>query len=139
MSCSLLTPWFCSRNYFSCGYVICGISYLCSLGYFSCGDVIYGITIVCLIAWTIDGIAFTTIGTIDGSTLPFIIFYALKFVLSCSFFILKPKAPPSSTLLFLLKALLGEFVATFFVFFSVVYIYSLVLLTLADGFFGLSF
>jgi hypothetical protein len=50
-------------------------------------------------------------------------------VLSCSFFTFEPKAPPSSTLFFLLRTLLGEFVAAFFLLFSVVYISSLVLLT----------
>jgi hypothetical protein len=42
-------------------------------------------------------------------------------------------------LLFLLKALLGESTTTFFMFSSVIYISSLVLLTLAGGFYGLSF
>ncbi len=45
MSCSLLTPWFCSLNYLSCGDVIYGISCLCSFGCLSCGDVIYGIIV----------------------------------------------------------------------------------------------
>jgi hypothetical protein len=56
-----------------------------------------------------------------------------------SFFTLKPEAPPSSTLLFFLKALLGEFVVAFFLFSNIVYISSLVLLTLVGGFYGLSF
>jgi hypothetical protein len=55
-----------------------------------------------------------------------------------SLFTLKPKAPPS-TMFFLLRALLGKFATTLFLFFNVDYISSLVLLTLADGFFGLSF
>jgi hypothetical protein len=60
-------------------------------------------------------------------------------VLSCSLFILKHEAPPSSTLFFLLRALLGESIVTLFRFYSVIYISSLVLLTLVGGFFGLSF
>jgi hypothetical protein len=42
-------------------------------------------------------------------------------------------------LFFLLKTLLEEFVATFFLFSSVVFISSLVLLTLVGGFCGFSF
>jgi len=132
MSCSLLTPWLCSFNYFSYGNVICDISCLCSLGCLSCGNVVYGIVIVCLTTYTI-------VGTSDGSTLPLIIFDGLKFVLSYSFFILEPKAPPSSTLFFLLKTLYRESIAAFFMFTSVICIFSLVLLTLASGFCGLSF
>jgi hypothetical protein len=71
--------------------------------------------------------------------MPFIIFYALKSMLSCSFFTLEPEVPPSSTLFFLLRTLLGKFAIAFFLFSSDVYISSLVLLTLAHGFFGLSF
>jgi hypothetical protein len=58
---------------------------------------------------------------------------------SYSFFTPKPKAPPSSTLFFLLRALIGKSVVAFFLFSSVVYNSSLVLLTLAGGFCGLSF
>jgi hypothetical protein len=58
---------------------------------------------------------------------------------SCYFFILEPKALLSSILFFLFRALLGEFVAAFFLFFSVVYISSLVLLTLVGNFYGFSF
>jgi hypothetical protein len=60
-------------------------------------------------------------------------------VLSCSFFTLELEAPLSSTLFFLLKTLLGEFVVAFFMFSSVVYISFLVLLSLVGGFYGLSF
>jgi hypothetical protein len=60
-------------------------------------------------------------------------------VLSCSLFTPKPEAPPFSTLFFLLIALLGDSIAAFYLFSSVVYISSLVLLTLAGGFCGLSF
>ncbi len=52
---------------------------------------------------------------------------------------LEHEAPPSSTLFFLLKALLGESVTTFFLFSNVVYISSLILFTLASGLYGLSF
>ncbi len=86
----------------------------------------------CLTTYTIVGIA-------DGSTLPLIIFYALKYVLSCSLFTPKPKTPPFSTLFFLLKALLGESIVAFFLFSNVFCISSLVLLTLANVFYGLSF
>jgi hypothetical protein len=132
VSCSLLTPWVCSFNYPSCGDVICGISCFCSFNCLPCEDVIYGTAEVCLTTYTIIGIA-------DGSTLPFIIFCAFKSVPSCSLFTLEPKVLPFSTLFFHLRALLREFVAAFFLFFSVVYISSLVLLTLAGGFYGLSF
>jgi len=99
-SCSLLTPWLYSLNCFSCGNVICGISFLCSLSCLSYGDVICGTARIFLITCT-------TIGTANGSTLPLIILCALKSMLSCSFFILELEAPPSSTLLFLLRALLA--------------------------------
>jgi hypothetical protein len=59
-------------------------------------------------------------------------------MLYCSLFIPELEAFPSSTLFFLLRALLGEFTTTFFLFSSVVYISSLVLLTSAGGFYGLS-
>ncbi len=121
MSCSSLASYLCSLNCFFCGYVICGIS------------------LVCLTTYTIVSTTLTTIGTIDGSTLPLIIFYALICMFSCSFLIPKVEAPPSSTLFFFLKTTLGEFVATIFLFSSVVCISSLVLLTLANAFYGFSF
>jgi hypothetical protein len=130
MSCSLLTPWICSFNCPSCGDVICGISYLYSFSYFS--YVICGIAVICLTAYTV-------VGTTNGSSLPFIIFHALKFVLSYSFFTPEPEAPPSSILFFLLKALLGESTMAFFLFSNVVYISFLVFKTLVSGFCGLSF
>ncbi len=112
----------------------------------SYGDVIYGAFVVCLatcttigIIHTIVGTTRTTVGTIDHSILPFIIFCALTFVLSCSFFILQLKVPPSLTLFFFLRTLLGKFVVAFFLFSNVVCISSLVLLTLAGGFYGFSF
>jgi hypothetical protein len=143
MSCSLLIPWLCSLNCLSCGDVAYGISCLCSLGHLFCGDVIYGTAIVCLITCTIVGttftavgIALTTIGPTYGSTLPFIIFCALKFVLSYSLFTFELEAPPFSTLFFLLKSLLREYVVGFFLLLNVIYISSLVFLTLANGFCG---
>jgi hypothetical protein len=121
----------------SCGDVICGIFGL--LNYFSYGVIICCTIIVYLIAYIIIRNTLTTIGTSNGSILPLIIFYAFKSVLSYSLFIPKHEAPPSSTLFFLLRALCGKFVATFFLFSNVVYISSLILLTLAGGFYGLSF
>jgi hypothetical protein len=91
------------------------------------------------IAFTIVGSALTTVGTIDGSIMPLTIFCALESVLFYSLFTLKLEAPPSSTLFFLLRALLGKFNVAFFLFSNVVYISSLVLLTLVDGFYGFSF
>jgi len=70
---------------------------------------------------------YTTVGTKDGSTLPVIILCAFPSTISHSLFIPKPKAPLSSTLFFLLRALLKIFVATFFLFSNVVYTSSLVL------------
>jgi len=117
VSCSLLTSWLCSLSFFSCGDVIYGISCLYSLSCVSCGVGIYGIFSICLVACAI-------VGTTNGSTLPFIIFCALKFMLSYSLSIPKLKVPPSSTLLFLLRTLIGEFAITFFLFSNVVCISS---------------
>jgi hypothetical protein len=80
MSCSLLTSYFFSLSNLSYGDVIYGTFHLYSLNCPSCGDVIYGIFIVCLATCT-------TVGITNGSTPPFIIFYALVFMLSCSLFI----------------------------------------------------
>ncbi len=123
----------------SCGDAIYGISGLYSLSYLSCGDVIYDTIIVCLIAYITVKTTLTTINTSYGSILPLIIFYTFKFVLSYSLFIPKLEASPSSTLFFLLRALCGESVATFFLFSNVVYISSLNFLTLVGGFYGLCF
>jgi hypothetical protein len=139
VSCSLLTSCLCSLSCLSNGNVIYGISYLYFFICLSCGDVICGTFVVYLIVCTIVGIARTIVGITYGSTLPLIIFCAFTYVLSCSFFTFKLEAHPSSTLLFLLRTLLGEFVATFFLFSNVVYISSLILLTLVDGFCGFSF
>jgi len=114
-------------------------SCLYSVGYLSYEDVIFSTIAVCLIAYTTCGIAFTTIGTTDGSTLFFIIFCALKYVLPCSFFTFELEAPFSSILFFLSKALIGKSIVAFFLLSNVVYISSLVLLTLAGGLRGLSF
>jgi len=62
------------------------------------------------------GIACTIVGTTNGSTLSFIILCALTIVLSYSFFTLEPKTPPSSTLLFLLKAFLESLLQPSFCF-----------------------
>ncbi len=139
MSCSLLTPQLCSCNCFSFGNVICGICCLYSPCCLSYGDVIYGTVGVYLTTYTTSGTTLTTIGIANGSILPLIIFYAFKFVLSYSLFILQPKAPPSSTLFFLLKTFLGKSTTIFFLFFNALSISSLVLLTLASGLCGLSF
>jgi len=139
MSCSLLTAWLYSLNCPSYDDVICGISCLCSLDCFSCGDFICDTATICLITYTTIGTTLTIVSTIDGSTIPLIIFCAFEFMLSYSPFTPEPKAPPSSILFFLLRTLLGKFATTFFLFSSVICISSLVLLTLADGFYGLSF
>ncbi len=139
MSCSFLTLWLSSFSCLSSRDVICGTSCLCSISYVSCGVIICGIFIICLATYTTIDNALTTISIIDGSTLPLVILCALKFVLSCSLFTLEHEALPSSTLLFLLRALLGEFVATFFLFSNVVCISSLILLTLVGDLCGFSF
>ncbi len=82
MSCSSLTSCFYSLNYFSCGNVIFGTSCLYSFSCVSCGIVICGIYVIYLATYTTVGTTLTTICTIDGSTMPFIIFCALIFVLS---------------------------------------------------------
>jgi hypothetical protein len=84
-------------------------------------------------------IAFTIVSTVNGSTLPLIIFCAFKFVLYYSFVTLEPKVPPSSTLFFFLRTFLGESTVAFFLFSNAIYISSLVLLALVGGFCGLSF
>ncbi len=122
-----------------CCDIIYGISCIYSLGCLSCGNVICGIDAICLIDWTTSGTTLTIVGLIDGSTLPLIVFCALKSVLFCSLFTFELEALPYSTLFFLLKALLGKSVAAFFLFYSVIFISSLFLLTLASGFCGLSF
>jgi len=60
-------------------------------------------------------------------------------MLSFFFLILDLEAAPSLTLFFLLKALLGDFVTIFLLFFNATYISSQVLLTLVCGLCGLSF
>ncbi len=139
MSCTLLTSCLYSLNCLSYGDVICGTSYLYSLNCLSCGDVIYDTFVIYMAAYTTFGTTRTIVGITNGSTLPLIIFYAFVYVLSCSLFILESKVLPSSTLFFFLKAILGEFAITFFLFSNVVYISSLVLLTLVGGFYGFSF
>jgi len=136
--CSSLISWFYSFSNLSCGDVICGTSCLYSLDHVSCGIIICGISSVCPIAYTTIGIAITTIGIANGSTLPLIIFCALRYVFSYSLFILELEVPPSSTLFFLLRSLFGESIVAFFLFSNVVSISSLVLLTLVGSFCGFS-
>jgi hypothetical protein len=102
-----------SGNLVSCSLLT---SYLCSLSCLSYGDVIYGTYVVYLVVYTIVGIARTIVGTANGSTLPLIIFCAFTFVLSYSLFTPGPNAPPSSTIIFFLRALLRESTTAFFLF-----------------------
>jgi hypothetical protein len=97
VSCTLLISCLYSLNCLSYGNVIYGTSYFYSINGLSCGDVIYGTFVVCLATSTIVSTTRTIVGTIDGSTLPLIIFYALTSVLSCSLFIIESEALPSST------------------------------------------
>ncbi len=156
VSCSLLTSYFYSFSYLSYGdviygtsslyslscpsygNVICNTSSLCSFNCSSYGDVICGTFIVCLVTCSTICTSRTIVGITYGSTLPFIIFCALTFMVFCSLFTHKLEALPSSTLFFLLRKLLGEFTIALFLYSSDVYI-SLVLLPLADGFYGFSF
>ncbi len=89
----------------------------------------YGIFVVCLVAYTIVGTTHTTIYSAYGSTLPLIIFLALKYMLSCSFFTYEPKALPSSTMFFLLIIFLGESIIAFKLFSNAIYISSLIFKT----------
>jgi hypothetical protein len=131
--CKCCSP---SRSLVSCSLLT---SCLYSLNYPSCGNVICGTYVVYLTTCTTISTTHTTIGTTNGSTLPLIIFCALTSMFSYSFFTLKLEAPPSSTLFFFLRILLGKFTPTFFLFSSDVYIFSVVLLTLFGGFYGFSF
>jgi len=139
MSCSFLTSWLYSLNYLSYGDVIYGTSCLCSFSCVSCGIIICGVSTVYQAAYTIVGIALTTVSSANGSTLPLIIFFAFISILSYFLFNPKLEAPPSSTLFFLLKTLLREFNVAFFLFSNVDYISSLVLLTLVGGLCEFSF
>ncbi len=132
MTCSLFACWLYSLNYLSYEDVIYGTSSLCSFSCVSNGVGIYGISAIYLTTCTIVGIAY-------GSILPLIIFYALNSMLSCSLFTLEPKVLPSSTLFFLLRALLKKSTAILFLSSNVVYISSLVLSTLVNNFYGISF
>ncbi len=78
VSCSLLTSWFYSLKFFSCGDVIYGTSCLCSFSCFSYGDVIYGISTICLATCTIVCIAHTIVGTASGSIYPSSFFVPLN-------------------------------------------------------------
>ncbi len=81
----------------------------------------------------------TNVGIANGATFLLIIFWAFASMLSCSFLAPTPEVPPSSTLFFLFRAPLRNFVAIFLLFSNVIYISSLVLLTLVCGFYGLFF
>jgi hypothetical protein len=116
MSCSLLTSWLYSLSCLFCGDVICGTSYFYSFDCFSYGDIICGTFTICLVAYITISTTCTIVGTIDGSTMPFIIFYARACVLSYYLFTLEPKALLSSTLFFLLRSFFGKFVVSFFYF-----------------------
>jgi hypothetical protein len=105
----------------------------------SCGNVIYGTSTIYLATYTIVGSYHTTIGITNGSTWYLIIFYAFAFMLVYSLFTHELDALPSSILFLLLRALLGESIVAFFLFSNVMYISSLVFLTLVDGFYGFSF
>jgi len=109
-------------------FIIC----LCSLIRLSCEDNIYDASALCLLACT-------NVGITNGATLPFIILWPLASVLSYSFLAPNPKVPPSSTLPFLFRTLLGNFATTFLMFSNATCISSLVLLTLVYGFYRLSF
>jgi hypothetical protein len=110
----------------------------CSFGCRSHGDVICGTFAICLAIYTTIGTTYTNVGTPNGAILAYITFYAFTFVRSYSL-TLEPKALFSSTLVFLLKTLIGDFVLAFFLFFNATYISSLILFTLVDGFCAFSF
>jgi hypothetical protein len=95
VSCSFLTSYLYSFECLSCENVIFGTSCLCSFNCSSYGDVIYGTFVVYLVTCTIVGTTHTIVRTINGSTLPFMIFYALAFMLSYSLFTLEHEAFPS--------------------------------------------
>ncbi len=99
----------------------------------------HGISTVCLTTYITICTTHTIVNTTNGSIPPLISFYALIYVLSYSLFTPKPEAPPSSTLFFLLRTLLGKSAITLFLFLSVVSISSLVILILVGGFCGFSF
>jgi len=84
----------------------------------------YGIVTICLITYTTINTIVTIVGATNGSILPLIIFYVTKSIFSYSLFTFEPKALCSSTLFFLLKALLRESMVAFFLFFNVIYISS---------------
>ncbi len=123
------TPHPLKKNFVSC-YLL--TFYLYSFCCRFCGDDIYGTSALCLPTYT-------NVGTANGGTLPLIIFWAHVFMLSCSFLTFDPKAPPSSALFLLLKALLKDSTTTFLLFSNAAYISSLILLTLAYGFYRFSF
>ncbi len=66
-------------------------------------------------------------------------FSSSRNLVSCSLLTIEPQVPPSSTLVFFLRALFGNFALTFFLFFNVVCISSLVFFTSTSGFCAFSF
>ncbi len=127
MSCSLLTFCLYSLSCLSYGDVICGTSTWCLVACTTIG-----------ITYTIVGTIYTIVGIVNGATLPSLFFYALTFMLLCSL-LPKPKASPSSTFIFLLRALLGDSAISLFLFSNVICISSLVFFTLAGCLCGFSF
>ncbi len=107
VSCFVLTSWFYSFNFLSCGDVSHNTYCLYSFGCLSYGNVICGICTICLAAYTIVDIH-TIVGTIDGSILPLIIFCAFTFMISYSLFIFELEALFFSTMFFLLKTFFWE-------------------------------
>ncbi len=112
---------------------------LCSLSYLSCGDVICGMSVICLTTCTTIGTTCINVSTSNGAILPLTTFYAFTSMLSYSLLTPEPKVPPSSTLFFLLRALLGDSTAPFFIFSNVIFISSLIHFTLVSSFYGFSF
>ncbi len=129
-----MSPFKCRCYSPSGNLVSCSLLTFClsSLNYLLCGNVIYGTSIVCVATYTIVGIT-------NGATLPLIIFCAFVFLLSYSLLTPKLEAPPSLALFFFLRTLFGYSVVAFFLFSNVVCMFSLILFTLADGFYRFSF
>ncbi len=130
VSCSFLTSQLHSLSYLSCGDIICGTYCLSSFGCPSYGYVICGAFVVYLATCAI-------VGTIDGSTLPLIIFCALTLKFSCSFFTPKHEA------LFFLNFVVFLKNTSWKICYNPVSIFKCclhrLLLTLADGFYGFPF
>ncbi len=137
---SYMSPFKCKCSSPFGNLVSCSLLTFClySLSCLSCGDVICGTSAVYMAACTTISTTYTNVGTLDGATLPFITFCALTSMFSCSRLTFEPKGPPSSTLFFLLRALLGDSIVAFFLFSNATY-NSIIIFTLAGGFCELSF